>query len=221
MTNTGPCVVAFETDPNHPGLHRLLRSLEKHKWQHNIILDPHWRGFGHRLKRTVETCRDLVGRYTHIISVDSRDVVAVGPPGEWIPPPVPLLYAAEQALWPPVPGLAERYPFQIPWPSLWRHAHSPFIIDLKHIDLLAADGIDNLKDDQLHAHERFLSGNPDIQLDTQCKYIQSIAHCHPWDKFFAVEGERVRNLMTGSRPLWVHGNGTTTMDWVPGCGKGE
>lgn len=215
MTNTGPVVLAYETDPSHPGLHRLLRSLEKWKWQHNVILEPRWQGFGRRLKSIAAACRDLLGRYTYCIHVDARDVVAVGPPSEWVPPPVPLLLATEMACWPNYPGLQEKYPPNLT-PSPWKHAHSQFTIKTDRVDLLACDGISDVKDDQFHCHELFLSGNPEVALDFDGKYVQSIAHSHPWQQFFEVDGDRVYNKITKVKPLFVHGNGGTDLSWVPG-----
>ena len=213
MTNTGPCVVAYETDPNHPGLHRLLRSLERWKWQHNIILDRRWRGFGHRLKRVVEACRDLVGRYTHVIHVDARDVIAVGPPSEWVPPPVPLLLATEMNVW-PNPTLKPLYPDH---PSPWKFAHSQFTVDQKRLDVFnGVDSIPDHYDDQLWVSELFLKGTPDVALDYAGATVQSIAFSHPWADYFEVDDDRVVNKITGTRPLLCHGNGGTDMSWLPG-----
>lgn len=210
-----PVIVTYDTHADHPGLARLIRSLDKWGWEKEVVIERGWRGFGRRLKAVVERCRTLGDRYTHAIHVDARDVVFVAPPSDFVAPPVPLLFATEQALWPPVPGLKELYP---PPPSMpFCHAHSQYTVDLSRLDLLNCDDIPDHKDDQLHAHEVFLSGNPEVALDYNCVYVQSVAHCHPWQKFFAVEGERVRNLLTGSLPLSLHGNGQTTMTWIPGC----
>jgi hypothetical protein len=210
-----PVVIAYETDAANPGLARLRRSLDRLGWDFELVLERRWRGFGRRLKAVVERCRSLGDRYSHAVHVDSRDVVAVGPATEFVAPTVPLLLATEKAAW-PRPELQSLYP-PPPTPHPWKHAHSQFVVRLDRLDLLDCAHVRDNYDDQLHVTELFLRGSPEIALDYDCRYVQSIAHSNPWQADFAVEDGRVHNLKTGSLPLIVHGNGGTAMDWVPGC----
>lgn len=207
--------VSYDTDVRHPGVGRLVRSLERWGWDYRFVVDDRWRGFGRKFKKIAAACRELADRFDYAISVDARDVVAVGPPSDFAPPPVPLLLSTEENCWQsPVPRAG--YPSK---PGVWRFPHSPFTVDLRRCELLRDDLLADHDDDQRHCHGLYLEGRRDeVDLDYDCRVVQSLAFCHPWPNFFAVEGDRVRNLKTGSLPLFVHGNGGTAMDWVPGYG---
>lgn len=214
---TAPRVVAvtFETDANHPGLRRLCKSLVKWGWDYQVVLEPRWKGFGFKFKSIAGRCRQLGDAYDWAVSIDSRDFVAVGPPTDFQPPPVPLLLSTEENCWQSPVARAD-YPSK---PGVWRFAHSPFTIDLRRCELLRDGEVADTDDDQRHCHRLYLEGGRgEVDLDYDCRVVQSIAFNHPWTDYFAVEGDRVRNLKTGSLPLAIHANGGTAMDWVPGCG---
>lgn len=216
MTNTGPVVVCYETDTSSRGLHRLLRSLEKWGWDHNVVTDRKWLGSGRRLKEVAKHCRALVGRYTHVIHVDSRDVVCTGPRSEWVPPSCPLLLSAELNCWPDQ-SLADRYP---PNPLPWRFPHSQFVLSLKHCDVLDLDGLEDGTSDQLHLHRLYLKNTGDIAIDHSGKYVQSVLRKRldgtEIDHHFEVVDGRVVNKLTGERPLVCHANGLADLSWIEG-----
>jgi hypothetical protein len=210
-----PVVLAYETDPSNSGVKKFVRSLEKFGWNYQLIVEPRWRGFGRRLKKVIEKAKELKGSYSHCIHVDARDVLFQGNPSEFVAPEVPLLLAGEENLWPGTVKVSrQEYPQGT---SIWRFAHSQYVLDLNYCDLMEAEEIEDTKDDQLHCHEIFFKTNRDnVRIDYECKYIQSIAFCaNPWQKHFEVDSGRLYNIATKTYPLAVHGNGGTDMTWVP------
>lgn len=213
-----PVVVTYDTDPANPGLARLVRTLENRGWHYEVLIDRGgWRGFGRRLKVAADRCRELSGTYSHAIHVDARDVVCTAPPVDFYPPHCPLLLATERGCWPDG-DRAVNYP---PCSHPWKFAHSQFVLDLKRVELLDCDGIEDWADDQRHLTDVYFKGNPEVQLDYRSDYVQSVAFCNPnFLDWFAIEGNRVRNRTTGSLPLFCHGNSRVDLNWlspVTGC----
>lgn len=216
MTAVNPIVVSFETDPANAGLARLQKSLTKWGWPSVVCHgDYKWRGFGHKFKAVAAACRTAAeAGYSHAISIDARDSLCVGPVADFRPPPQPLTFSCERNCWPDV-ARADSHP---PCSHPWRFTHSPFVVDLSRCDLLAADNLRDHDDDQRHATNLVLSGNPEIGLDQDCRYTQSVAFCclpcsDPLERFEIV-GDRIRNRLTGSWPLFLHFNGKTDDSWV-------
>jgi hypothetical protein len=221
-----PIVISYETAdrPDHPGLVRLQRSLAKWGWDAVIGHEMHWRGFGRKLKKCVEMAEQAKSAgYTHGVFIDAFDVVAIGGPADFPTPPCPLWLAAEMGCWPDA-GKAPLYP---PCDTPWKYAHSPLVVDLSRLDLLEAGTLADGDDDQRHLTDVFLrhyaewdgpllGGLLEAQLDTGCRWMQSVAFAHPWAEFFEVVGDRVRNKVTGTLPFFAHANGRTGMSWVPG-----
>lgn len=156
--------------------------------------------------------------YRFALRLDNFDIIALGSPGE-LPAameyhgnPV-LLMAAELAAWPGDYRLSEYPPRVHPW---W-FAHSPLVVDLSQE--LPAEYLtirdESYGSDQKHFADLILDRRAGVAIDRDCLVVQSLGHCQPWAKFFAVEGKRVRNRITRSLPLFAHGNGRTDMSWVP------
>lgn len=205
-----PLVVSYETAPDHPGLKRLEQSLTKWGWDFHCIVEPRWLGFGRKFKAVAAYCHFAAAAgYSHVVSIDARDFLCVGPVAEFVPPPVPLQFSCEMAAWPDQ-NRGELHP---PCPHPWRYTHSPFCIDLNHLDLLQEKQLRDHDDDQRHATTLFLNSKGDVGLDYDCRLVQSIAFAHPWQQWFEIEGNRLRNRVTGSRPLFLHSNGKTDDSW--------
>lgn len=212
-----PIVVTYASDP-HPGLDSLKQSLSFWGWAFAEIKEP-WKGLGNRLKRVLHHARLLRNDgFTHVIHVDAFDVLAIGPREEFegvmesYGNPA-LLMAVEGGCWPNA-TLAERYGER---KSLWWFPHSQFVLDLRQPEPPKFDDLPDDIDDQVKFHEIALGNHPGVVLDRGCRLFQSIAHSHPWEEWFGVEAQRVRNLKTNSLPLFAHGNGRTDMAWVPRC----
>ena len=207
-----PCLVTYDTDPNHPGVSRLVKSTRLWGWDLFMLHDPVWRGFGRKYKEIVKKCHEVVATtdYTHALSIDARDFIAVGPPSEFVAPKVPLLISCERGCWPDG-DRAKDYP---ECPTPWKYVNSPFTIDLKYLWLLSTD-IQDWEDDQRHiTNIYFNSEEKHVELDYRCDIIQSVAFCLPeWQQWFEIEDKRVLNKLTGSKPLLLHANGGTETGW--------
>jgi hypothetical protein len=231
-----PIVLSYAAGPyDRKCLHRLEATCRKWGWDCAIGEEPTWRGFGRRLKAIGEMAQTAkAAGFTHAVHVDAFDVICVGPP-ELKAPDVPLLLAGELGYWPDR-GKESEYGYATTPPKTpWRYVHSQFVLDLEYVDWFRnlIQDMDDVEDDQgflteaylqhqYHARDRLIPAtNWSMVLDYDCTVIQSIAHCHPWDAFFAVEGDRVRNKVTGTLPLFIHGNGRTNLEWVPGYEVGQ
>lgn len=208
-----PYIVTYDTEISHPGVQRLLTSLRKWKWDFTILRDPQWLGFGRKFKRTVAHCKELAERtdYTHVISIDARDFIAVGPPEEFTAPIVPLLISTEKGCWPDS-HLASEYP---KCDTPWKYAHSPFTIDLTRLELLHPEWLQDWEDDQRHVTKLFFGIEERfVALDYRGDVVQSVAFCLPnWQDSFEINGDRISNKLTGSKPLLLHANGGTETEW--------
>lgn len=209
-----PIVLTYETDTTNPGLQRLKKSLDKWGWDYIVLEDVLWLGFGRKLKTIVSAAKQIRdnGGYSHVISVDARDFIATGPPSEFVTPSVPLLLATERNCW-PISSLAVHFK-DVGHP--FKFAHSPFTVDLNRLDLLPVADLPNHYDDQLFVTQRYIEGKrEEIDLDYDCKIIQSVAFCLPnWQDTFEITGNRISNKFTGSKPLFLHFNGQTDDSWI-------
>jgi len=209
MTNK-VVVVSYTNYPNHSGSQRFVNSLKKWGWDYSLVTEPQWKGFGNRLKKVVERFNELKDKYDWGIHIDAHDVIASGPPSEFVAPDYPLQLACEGGCWPD--GFKEQ---QYPQPrkQLWWYAHSQYIVNLKRLDVLKAEGLDDYADDQRHCTDLYFNNPDEVKLDYECKTIQSIAFAHPWTDYFEYQGDRVVNKITGSKPLFLHANGGTSTEW--------
>lgn len=212
-----PIVVCYASHHRNPGLDALRDSCIRRGWAFEALGGSDiWAGFGAKVRSVAEGLpRWRAAGYTHAIHVDAYDVLALGTPDE-LPALMasygdpPFLLATEVGCWPDA-SKAERHP---PCAYPWRYAHSLYVWDVRRPDILDAEGLPDHIDDQNFLMEKYLDGGQ-ITLDYECRVFQALAHLHPWDKWFAVEEGRVVNKATTTKPLFVHGNGRTAMEWVP------
>jgi hypothetical protein len=217
MTEPKPVVVTYAT-ADCDGLSRFLRSLDRWGWDRVLLRGDRWEGSPDRLRRVAAALPGLRDRYSHCLHLDAYDVLAVGPPSEFRPPPLPLWQTAEKNCWPD----RSRIPLYPPSPTPWRFVNSNFVLDLRRVDLLRIESMPaDCRSDQLHLTDNFLRGCGEVGLDSGCEYVQSIAFDRSGGvgpSSFRVEGDRLRNLVTNTLPVFAHGNGATKMDWLPGYG---
>lgn len=205
-----PIVISYTNSPNYWGTKRFLASLEKWGWEYSLVTEPQWKGFGNRLRKVVNQCEIFKGHHTHCVHVDAHDVIASGPPSEFIAPDCPLQLAVEGGCWPD--GNREKdYPQ--PRTQLWWYGHSQYVVDLNRLDVLKAEDVEDYDDDQRHCTNLYFDNPAEVKLDYSCKTIQSIAFAHPWTDYFEYQGDRIVNKITGSKPLFLHANGGTATDW--------
>lgn len=215
-----PIVFTFSTlsREDHPGLKRFCRTMEKFGWDFDLSVAS-WPGessMWDMFWSSLQTYREK--GYTHALRLDAWDTICYGPPTE-LPAAMAayehpsLLISAELACWPGDHRKSEYPPLATPW----RYAHSPVTVDLgkelsqqvfknKHTDYGA---------DQKHFGDLVLDHVPGVAIDTKCRVVQAIGHCHPWENCFEIIAGRVKNKLTGTYPLFVHGNGRTSLEWCP------
>lgn len=211
-----PIVIIYASDFTHKGLQRLIGSLSYYNWDYHVIRYE-WRGWSHRLKSVWKSLAvHKQTSYTHAIHVDAYDVIATGPSSmfesAWKSANydnAAMILATELNCWPDK-SKAELHPQN---PSPWKYAHSQFTVDLSRLDELSvvAD-IPEGADDQGYLMDLFLSWKYPIRLDYGCRIVQSIAFAHPWQNWFWEKP--LTNRLTGSEPLFAHGNGGTDMSWL-------
>jgi len=127
---------------------------------------------------------------------------------------IPTLFAAEQSCWPDR-SLANRYPES---PYHYRYLNSGSFIgyakDLSKITQRAKDdSLPNISDDQLYYTLEFLNGRHKrlISLDYKCEIFQ----CLGWSyDDVTIEGGRLHNTVTNTRPLVAHGNSSKEKFWA-------
>lgn len=157
--------------------------------------------------------------FTHALRLDAFDTQALAPVSELehameLNDSPAVLISAEAACWPSdYPRAIEYEPRQ----SYFWFAHSPSTVDLRQeTPARFFDIPDHYAGDQTHFANLILDKEPGIAIDRAGHVVQSLGHVYPWTDAFELDGKRVVNKLTGSRPLFVHGNGMQCVpDWVP------
>lgn len=215
-----PVIFTFGSVWDHPGFVRFRASAERNGW----AIDPHtgewpgerqmWQMFFDRLPHYKHN------GYTHALRLDAFDTLCLGHASEleraWELSGNPaVLVSAEAACWPSNYPRAAEYE---PRGSYFWFAHSPCTVDLRQpTPARFFDMPDHYAGDQTHFANLILDREPGIAIDRPGHVVQSLAHVNPWTDAFELDGGRVVNKLTGSRPLMVHANGMgTTPEWVPG-----
>lgn len=212
-----PIIFALSTIEDHPGFLRMQRTCREKGWPLDVRVEP-WPGESQMWQKFFDMLPKYREQgYTHALRLDAWDIVALGKPDElqgcldeYGSPTV--LVSAEVACW---PGDYRRNEYPPPR-SPWCYAHSPMTIDLsKEIHpRVFQNSHEGYGADQKHFGDLVLNKVPGVALDDNCRVVQALGHCHPWQKFFDMAGGRMTNLVTGTRPLFVHGNGRTEDQWV-------
>lgn len=216
-------VVTYASDPKHEGLLKLARTLAAWGWEFRPQVGP-WQGFVSKLRGVHAALPKLAEEgFTHVLFTDAYDTVCVGPPDAVIPYcDDGILLSCEKACWPDA-GLAKSYPSSPR--SEWCHVNSGGYlgaIPALYAALMNADG-----DDQLWLTKKFLSDENKmtdaIKRDDGCEVFQTVGHTVlPWCKWNEVFEKhddcgcpgRVYNKITGTYPVFVHGNGRAPMEWL-------
>jgi len=123
-----------------------------------------------------------------------------------------VVFAAEANCYPASPGQSEaEYP---PAPTRYRFLNSGGIMAetealLAMMERLGAPRIPPRSCDQWWWARHYVSGAAQIRLDHECRIFQCL---HSADGDVTMAGREPRNLVTGSRPCILHGNGHTPLD---------
>lgn len=182
----------------------LRDGLEKYGWDYHVI-EHEWKGFNDKIHETYKYLKSLSG-YDSFIYVDAWDTICFGK-DESVLPSAGLLFSTERACY-PHPEKAVLYPSH---PSPWHFVNGGGwggSID-EFLKMYETTRPESELNDQVYLTDRFLSGLHKIELDYDCRLFQTIAFC-PESDFIITD--KVRNMITGSFPLFIHGNGHTPLD---------
>ena len=218
-------VVTVCSHPDHPGLARLKRSLDRCGWNAEHITLP-WAGFRTKLIGVRNFATEAKRRgYTHIIHLDAYDSLAYGTPAD-VERALSstdyrqqgALLSCERACW-PHPEKEKLYPLTAKSP--WKHINSGhYLCNVDYVEELLS-GCDDVVDDQAFLTDKFLAdGGRMVFRDDGCDVFQSLAHQQTWQEAFEITGSRIKNHVTGSLPCFVHANGggssSNYHSWIPG-----
>ncbi len=211
-------VITVTDQPKNPGFLKLAESLDRHGWDW-MRVPCEWKGFGTKVLSVYNACPDLLQKgYTHVLHTDAHDTYFLQSPFNM--PPVkeniPLI-STEKACWPDAHRASE-YPDYYRGDMLanpvWRFVNSgQYLFPIKlFMEVVDAMPIFPQDDDQRWLTSVYLAKRWPIQLDYTCAVFQSIAFEAPVD--FVTRGGRLKNRITNTYPIAVHGNGKTNMEWV-------
>jgi hypothetical protein len=172
-------------------------------------------GYGYRLKVVYERLCRVQGRNRVVLFSDAFDSVVLAPletiVERFLELECPIVMSAERVCW-PNPAKATAYP---PAPTPYRFLCAGGWIAFADAmrELLETVSVADLPsdiNDQAVFTDIFLTGASRIRLDYGCAVFQCL---------YAAEGDLdlldgVRNTVTGSRPLVIHGNGLSDLSRV-------
>lgn len=192
--------------------YQLKRSLIYHGYDFHFIAHS-WEpsGFLGKIHETYKYLKALEG-YTHFLYTDAWDTFAMAGPEELAGNmPDGLLISAERACY-PHPELASKYPDHAsPWHFVngggWCGEIDAFL--RLYEDCPPTTELN----DQVWLTKQFLKLHTEgwISLDYECRIFQTLGFCPESD--FSL-GSNFINTITGSQPIFIHGNGHTPMDKI-------
>lgn len=202
-----------------PGAVAVREILKKKGWDVECEVEEVWTGFRRKLHWAHRCARELT-RFTHLMLIDSGDVVVLGTPDEvmarYMEFDHPWVCSAEPFIWPADMYPPERYPA---CDTPYRHLNSgAYIAEREHLlaclDRWPAGGIE-LKDfmrgrgeDGPFLTEFYLNDPGSIVLDHECKIFQSMCGSQVGDDpYVIVTPGQAYNRVTDSYPLVIHFNG--------------
>jgi hypothetical protein len=205
--------ITTASNQDHPGLQKLLRSLDQFGWDVVLLIAP-WRGYASKFIETYNYLKSGAEKDTDLIVYsDSYDSLVLCSPEEVLQKYLDnfspkVLYYAERACWP-----------HGEWESLYpkventpyKHLNGGGFIGTpkQYMDLVEIEFPEFTPqfNDQVHSTKLFLHQNDkaNIALDNYCKIFQCFAHASPQD--FRYEDGRVINNITREKPCFIHFNG--------------
>ena len=187
----------------------LQESLNKNSWDYEILIH-NWEGFGGKI---LETYRYLKNNQDikYFFYTDSYDTIVTSTMNEAltrIKNNDKILLSAERACY-PHPEKAERYPYnESPWHFV--NGGGWFCNSDLFCKSVEANGLQVHDVDQVWFTDLFLNNPSYVELDYNCDLFQTIAFCPESD--FDIKEGRIRNTVTNTYPIFIHGNGHTPLD---------
>ncbi len=208
-------VVTYTTDFQHPAVKYLIESMRHWKWPEPVIVGGGISFMGHIGKmRDVKTeLPKMKARgFTHALYTDAWDVVCTGP-FEEIRDFTGALLSADAGCWSDQ-GNVEPHMFPDTG-TRWKYVNGGgWMGEIDFLlDVVLKDSERELWNDQFWLSKKWFNSTPGLLLDSKCEVFQCLSQT-PRESL-TVEGERVVNLETGTKPLLIHGAGGTDMSWVP------
>lgn len=218
-------VITFTTDPSNPGYKHLIKSLDKHGYEHYTFglkgeQEFSWGGDNYT-PMIPQLKEELNNGYTHILYTDAWDTLAMGNQDELIKKYLDIslegnnwIYSAEKN--PCFTKDLSKYDSVSRWKYL---CAGNFIAPTKlFIDIVEAYKRHENENDQQWGSWLF-ENDEDNQfiLDVNCQIFQTLynmngLHQQPnWKEFAYSDEDRIVNLITGSKPVFIHGNGKVDM----------
>jgi hypothetical protein len=218
-------VYTWSNDANNPGQVHLINSLKKFGYDYKIAPAPPVGFSGNNHPLIVDWLKQVQGDYTHFLYTDAWDTIAVAGPDElmrnYMAIKLPLvetgdvwLYSAEKNCYPRA-DWAHLFNPVSRWPYLNSGGYiAPFNLYFKTLE----NNVRPHQDGQEWGAHTFTRNNPgNIILDTGCQIFQTLynnndLHQPPnWGEFAICENGRFHNLITGTKPIFIHGNGKVDM----------
>ena len=204
-------------------------SLIKHGYDYDIFLYGFIFGEQYRVIKT--WVDQYKGDATHCLYTDAFDTLALGPPNEVIArfcsiqltdifngrEKTKMIIGVEKACFPNDERdkyhRTENYPES---PTAWKYINGGgCIFEIEYFKELCNQhpfNNERMMDPDWLA-ELYLSHPDQIKLDYQCSIFQCLAHSNPEEEWI-IEDNRIRNVATKTKPIFIHGNGRTNMEWV-------
>lgn len=204
--------IATATSQNNLGYKKFIESLNKFKWDYDII-SHNYVAYGSKMKNAYEYAKKTDA--THLFILDAYDIVVLGTLEEAIykmDNTSGVVFNAEKACW-PHGDLAEYYPHVFsPWKYL--NGGAAFVEVRSFIRLFEENPIKDTDNDQENLTKIFLEKREkyNMTLDNYCDVFQSIAFEHEDD--FEYLNNRLINMKTFTCPIIIHGNGKTNMSKI-------
>lgn len=186
---------------------------------HNAFKGNKFTGNGDVIRNIYEALKGLENQYQYAIYADGADSLFLK---SFEVPTNHVLYSTEKAIWPPTEDLKNKWAqyerdfislVDSPWKYLNGGGYCGPIQLL--IQFFERYGLNKLRGDvngQREQSEAYIQARYDnfpIYLDINCTHFQTTAFEHEGD--FAVSESGFKNLITGTEPAILHGNGRTEM----------
>ena len=189
----------------------LKRSLDFFGWDYHFI-EHTWKGFGDKILETYKYLK-AHPEVTAFFYSDAWDTFCLGTMEQaldWVTPNAGILFSSEKACY-PHPNKASKYP---EGRTQWKYLNGGgwFANSQLFIKMVESNMPDHSTNDQEWFTDCFLSQPVDIFLDYNCTVFQTAAFAALGE--LIVEGQRVKNTVTNTYPIFIHGNGHTPIDWV-------
>lgn len=213
----------------NPNTERMVRSFEKHGFEVAVLRLG--MGNGRILRGLYECYKRAISGHEYFVYSDAADTICQR---SFTLPKDHLLWSTEKACY-PYPDRAALYKYGGRLKSPWRYLNNGVYggrleLVIEFFEKYGLHKLDDNANGQAEVMDAYLQAQEDkfpIKLDFSCSLFQSIAfdhdpkrqghpiHEHGYEGTdFEVKDGLIHNLLTGSTPAIIHGNGQTPMQWI-------